>query len=272
MKKSPVPLLLSAVGFALLPFHSSAYFNSLTNPASFSSDFTSYSSGGGTFDIDPAYGLQLTSIAPDTMDGIQAYNANFSASQNWSVTVKAHLSAFTNNQLNPFYRAGLLFAKVGVDFPTTAQNVVNLQLERGSEAGFGESMSNSITSTLSTNGVETSSAVVSFGQSEDVFLRLAYLSDGATVDRSYSTDGISYTSLGTLNLADSWGLTSEDELVLALVGTAFAYDGESMTTSISSGEIYLRDVNVVPEPSTYALIGLGFGLVVLSRRFRSPQR
>jgi hypothetical protein len=256
--KNKFPLSLLFTGLVLcLPLTVSAYFNSLTNPVSFSSDFTSYSSGGGAFDIDPAFGLQLKSVAPDAVDGIQAYNTTLSASQNWSVTVKAHLSAFTNNQLNPFYRAGLLFAKLGVDFPTTAQNVVNLQLERGSEAGFGESMSNSITSTLSTNGVESPSTVAPFGQAEDVFLRLAYLSDGATVDRSYSVDGITYTSLGSVNLGDTWGLTAEDELVLALVGTALAYDGESMTTSVSPGEIYLRDVSVVPEPTTCSLLVLG---------------
>jgi len=268
--KKRFPFSLFFTGLVLcLPLTASAYFNSLTNPVSFAADFTSYSSGGGSFEIDPAYGLQVLSIAPSTTDGIEAYNTYLSASQNWSVTVRAHLSAFTNDQVNPFYRAGLLFAKVGVDFPTTAQNVVNLQLERGSEAEFGESMSNSITSTLSTNGVDASSVGTPLGQTEDVFLRLAYLSEGTTVDRSYSTDGITYTSLGTVNLFESWGLIAEDELVLALVGTAFAYDGEPMTTSVSSGEIYLRDVSVVPEPSTYALLGLGVGLVALTRRFRS---
>jgi len=267
MKRNFMPPPFLAALLLCLPLSASAYFNSLTNPVSFAADFTSYSSGSGSFEIDPDYGLQLTSIG--AMDGIQAYNATLSASQDWSVTVRAHLSAFTNDQLNPFYRSGLLFAKLGVDFAATAQNVVNLQLERGSESGFGESMSNSITSTLSTNGVEASSVGTPFGQTEDVFLRLAYLSEGTTVDRSYSTDGITYTSLGSVNLGDSWGLTAEDELVLALVGTAFAYDGEPMTTSVSSGEIYLRDVSVVPEPSTYALLGLGVGLVALTRRFRS---
>ena len=253
--KNKFPLSLLFTGLVLcLPLTVSAYFNSLTNPVSFAADFTSYSSGSGSFEIDPAYGLQLISIAPGGMDGIQAYNSTLSASQDWSVTVRAHISAFTNNQLNPFYRSGIIFAKLGPDFETTAQNFVNLQLERGSESGFGESMSNSIASPLSTNGVDTPSVGTPF---EDVFLRLSYLSEGTTVDRLYSTDGITYTSLGSVNLADSWGLTAEDELVLALVGTALAYDGESMTTSVSPGEIYLRDVSVVPEPTTCSLLVLG---------------
>ena len=167
MRKSLLLILLIAGGIALLPFSSSAYFNSLTNPASFPSDFINYSVGGGSFTINEAYGLQLTSTAPDPLEGIQAFNTYFSASKNCTVTVRAHVSAFTNNQINPFYRAGLVFAKVGPDFAATSQNVINLQLERSSNESLGSSMFNAVASVLNAGGVETSSVSSSVGQNED---------------------------------------------------------------------------------------------------------
>ena len=247
VKKSPLVFVLIATCVATLPLSASAYFNALTNSATFAADFTSYSSGGGSFGIDQVYGLQLTSVAPDAMEGIQAYNTRLSASQDWIVNVRVHVSAFTNGQVNPFYRAGLVCAKAGADFDTTAQNVVNLHLERSSSEGQGVSMSNSIASVWSVGGVEASSEALNVGQNEDFYLRLFFRSADKTLERSFSSDGISYTSLALIDLAANWGLSSQDELVLALVGTALAYDGETPTYSVSSGEIYLRDVNVVPD-------------------------
>ena len=84
----------------------------------------------------------------------------------------------------------------------------------------------------------------------DFFWRVAGDLDAGTFTTSYSTDGITYNAL----IANGTGFTSIGEFLLGIEGT-------TTWNSASQTAIDSITLTVVPEPSTYALLG---GLCALS--------
>jgi hypothetical protein len=225
-----------------------SYTNSLTNVGTLLSDFSDYSTidsdyintlSGGSFTVDPAYGLQLLSTAPNYVEGIGAYNRVLAASNDWTITIQSHISAFTNSQTNPYYSAGISLVKTssnGLEYP----NRVDLNLLR---TGAGAStLSNSVVSSLFVQNGETDMGI---GKNlTDVFLRFGYKASTRTLATSYSTNGSNFTNLQSYNLGTVWGLKSTDGLTLG-VAASDQPDGRAIPTfSITSGQIYLKNLQV----------------------------
>ena len=141
--------------------HGFAYTDSLTNLNLVSSNFTSYTTvdsdyinnpSGGWFVIDTNYGLELLSTNPNYVEGLATYNRLLQASNDWTITIQSHITAFTNNQTNPYYSAGISLIHTttnGLEYP----NRVDLNLVRTGLTG--SVLSNSIVSSLFINNGET---------------------------------------------------------------------------------------------------------------------
>ncbi|MFZ4778311.1 MAG: PEP-CTERM sorting domain-containing protein, partial [Terrimicrobiaceae bacterium] len=80
------------------------------------------------------------------------------------------------------------------------------------------------------------------------------------------------TGIYTVNVFDGGGLTNGTYTLLTVAGTFQATDFVLGTTPIGYDSSYLQwsggtlSLNVIPEPGSLALIGMAFGLVLLSRR------
>jgi len=230
------------------------YTNALTNSSQVSSNFTDYSTvdsdyitkpQGGSFKSS-TNGLQLISTNPNYVEGLVAYNKLLEASNNWTITIKSHISAFTNNQTNPFYCAGISLAKTslaGVEVP----NRVDLNLLRTGISG--SKLSNSIVSGLYINNGE--SDTVTNKNLTDVYLRLNYTASNKTVASSYSTNVTNnYITIKSYNLGTSWNLTANDKLTLAIAASDQP-DGRVIPNyNVVPGQIYLKNLTVVGSNNT----------------------
>ncbi len=74
---------------------------------------------------------------------------------------------------------------------------------------------------------------------------------------------IAVAGAGAADVVDDWGMTSGESF-------DFAFDAYVTGTPIGSGEAYIDNlqINVVPEPSTWALTILGLGAIGLALRRR----
>ena len=226
-----------------------------------------YSLGNNlTFSANPTYGLELLSQPPDQGSAAIYKNTYFPASQDWSVTIKSHISAFSNAQLNPWYNSGLSLVKVFNTPVESYPNRVNLLFTRrdlSDENQNGGNMTNTIEDGLYIGGNENPNTVINLGSLENISLKYEYTAQNRTVSLFYATVANNYNLLSTHNLNTAWGLTDSDSFVLALTAANQPWQTPA-TESVISGQIYLSDlnVNVVPEPSTLYLIGLSVGILL----------
>jgi hypothetical protein len=244
------------------------YANPLTNQSSISTQFTYVSvSGTGSFQANPSFGLELTSTAPNSLLAAYILNQRISSEVAWSATVKAHISAFYSGQSNAAYVAGLsVFRDTGsstFDFPDRA----NFYLVRGSLNGDPANFENGIAGQVFTNNSSSQAGSFSVGQLEDYYLRWVYTPSTRVLGAFSSPDGLNFSLLGEADLSSSWNLTGSSSLGIALLANSTPSTGPT-TASVTSGQIYLRDLNVVPEPSTYALLLLGGAASLFALRRR----
>ena len=245
------------------------YVNDLKNQASINQDFTVFNAlnNNSTFSANPSYGLELLSTPPQS--GVVAIykNTYLPTSQNWTVTIKSHISAFSNSQLDPWYNAGLSLLKFTNTPAESFPNRVNLLFTRrdlSDENQTGGNMTNSIEDGLYTGGTENPNTYIPLELTEDLYLKYEYAAQNKTVSLFYGTASNNYTHLSSHNLNAAWGLSDSDSLVLALTAANQPYLQVS-TEPVLSGQIYLSDlnVNVVPEPSVLCLVGLSTGLLLI---------
>lgn len=242
------------------------YANPLTNQSSISTQFTYVSvSGTGSFQANPSFGLELTSTAPNSLYAAYILNDRLPADAAWTATVKSHISAFYNGQSNAAYLTGLtVFKDAGdLNYPDRA----NLYFVRVSLSGNPASFENGIAGQILTNNVTANEGNFSVGQQEEYYLRWSYNPTGRRLGAFTSSDGINFSLLGEADLQSLWSLSNSSVLGVSLIANSGPTAGPT-TASVTSGQIYLRDLNVVPEPSTYAMLLVGAGASVWALRRR----
>lgn len=225
-----------------------AYTNPLTNASNVVSDFLSYTTVdsdyinnpyGGWFVVDNNYGLELLSILPNYVEGLATYNSPLQASKDWTITIQPHISAFTNNQTNPYYAAGLCLIKTstnGLDYP----NRLELNLCRTGIGGT--SLRNRIVSSIFINNGETVAVVNN--NLTDVYLRLKYTALTRTVISYYSTNGSNFTPIRVNNLGLEWRIRNTDELTLGLAANDQPDGREIPNYSVFPGQMYLKNLTI----------------------------
>lgn len=250
------------------------YVNDLKNQASINQEFTVFNAlnNNSTFSANPSYGLELLSTPPQSGTVAIYRNTFLSASQNWTVTIKSHISAFSNNQSYPWYNAGLTLLKFDGTPENSYSNRLNLLLTRAdfsNQNQTGGNMTNRVEDGLHISGNEISINNIILGSTEDLYLKYDYTAHNKTVSLYYGTNTNNYTYLSNHNLNSAWGLSDSDNLVLAPRAANDPWQQVS-TEPVLSGQIYLSDlnVNVVPEPSVLCLVGLSTGLLL----FRSLRK
>jgi hypothetical protein len=226
-----------------------AYTNSLTNVELVSSNFTSYTTvdsdyinnpSGGWFVVDTNYGLELLSTNPNYVEGLATYNRLLQASNDWTITIQSHISAFTNSQTNPYYSAGISLIQTttnGLIYP----NRIDLNLVRTGVSGA--TLSNSIISSLYINNGETGTAANK--NLTNVYLRFRYTASYNTLVSAYSTNGSNFTTIQSYNLVTGWKIKSTDQLTLGVAANNQP-DGRVIPNyNVLPGTIYLRNLTVV---------------------------
>jgi len=225
-----------------------AYTNSLKDTVKVLSDFTDYTTidsdyvntpTGGYFLVDTNNGLELLSTAPNYVDGLGAFNHVLKASNDWKITIQSHISAFTNNQTNPFYSAGISLVKTsinGLEYP----NRVDLNLCR--TVGIGGSLSNSIVSSLYINNGETDK--IANKNLTDAYLQFIYKASSKTLTTGYSTNGSNFSTIQSYNLGAIWGIKPTDGFTLGVAANNQP-DGRVIPTySVTVGQMYLNNLTI----------------------------
>lgn len=263
-------LLLGAVilGSSLLSLERAesavVYTNSLRDGSKVVSDFTDYSTinsdyidtlTGGWFLADSNNGLSLLSVAPNYEDGVAAYNRTLTASNDWTITVQAHLSQFTNTQTNPFYTVGMSLVKTtssGLEYP----NRLDINLTRSGLTG--SAMSNFIVSGIYVNNGEANSLVNR--NIPDAYFQFKYLAATKVVTTSYATNGSNYFPVQSYNLSKLWALKPTDGLTLGLAANNQPEGRVVPNYSVTPGQIYLKNL-VISSPTAPATLPSSGGSV-----------
>ena len=225
-----------------------AYTNSLKDTVKVLTDFTDYTTidsdyintlTNGYFLVDTNNGLELLSTAPNYVDGLGAFNRILTASNDWKITIQSHISAFTNNQTNPFYSAGISLVKTsinGLEYP----NRVDLNLCR--TIGIGGVLSNSIVSSLYINNGETDK--IANKNLTDAYLQFIYKASSKTLTTGYSTNGSNFSIIQSYNLGTSWGIKPPDGFTLGVAANDQP-DGRAIPTySVTVGQMYLINLTI----------------------------
>jgi hypothetical protein len=268
--KAPKRLVVALLCLLIIELPSNSFAltvtNALTNQSAVSSifdDFTySVSSPAlGGRDQSPsdggfaATGGGLTLTNSTNFFGVYALKQPLGASNSWVATVKAHVGLFTNNQVNPWFYAGLSVFKAGTNLETTAMHQVNAIFVRRSQG----SLTNQFVPALkvSTNSTEATPVEEEYyleRQSLDgqplthVWLRLSYDSAVKTIRVQRSFDGTNFGTGTSWDLASAWGLTETNQFILALIAGNEPFNGEPATYKVKTGEIYLRDFTLTSGP------------------------
>ena len=258
-------LLLTAL---LTPIQSAgasvAYTNSLKDSVSVLTDFTDYSTinsdyidalTGAWFLVDSNNGLTLLSTAPNYMDGIGVYNRVLTASNDWTITVKTHLSQFTNSQTNPFYTVGISLVKTsadGMEYP----NRLDLNLCRSGTNGA--SLKNFIVSSRYINNGQLDIAINK--DVPDAYLQFKYSAASKIVTTAYSTNGIRFFPIHSYYLAWIWGVRPKDAFTLALIANDQP-DGRVVPSyTVIAGQMFLHELTITSR-SAPAYSNQGGGVV-----------
>ena len=212
----------------------------------------------GTFS---ASGVGLVLTTSTNFYGLYALKQPLDASNSWTATVRAFVGLFTNNQVNPWFYAGIRAYKAGTTIETTAQHEVGAKFVRHVEG----SLTNEFVTKLLVRPSSTSATPVeeeyylerqtTNGQSPtNVWLRLSYEAAIKSMRVQVSFDGTNYTTGTSWNLGTAWGLTSTNQIILAILAGNEPYGGVPATYKVKANEIYLRDLSIVSSPSSGARV------------------
>ena len=167
---------------------------------------------------------------------------NLSSVQNWTATVKCHVSEFSANQSNPWFYGALALVKNGFTQQDITNNpIVELKLVRTGENGLTNSVSwknNSKDYTFYQDKLVPKDGVT------DLFLSFSYVAENTTLSANISGNGVVFTNLTTWNLGEVWDVNPGDVFTLVVGAGHQPYGGASATHQIQQGDIYLRDLTV----------------------------
>ena len=268
-----IATILSANAFLHTSF---AFTNSLTIPESFYENFwtlTNSSSGGvGGLTVD-TNGLTANLYSPFIADSINqshleitaVYANALSASQNWNINIKAKMDLENANY--DWTNLNISLIKIEPDY----KNRGGIGIVRGK---FNDTWPNSatrISSGLISNGEESLPWYHTNAGNSWYDLKIEYNANSKSLLTQFkNSQETSFSSLGPsggYDLAAQWGLNSNDDLMVILGFWAYPLEGRDV--NVSGGQMILKEISIVPEPSALSLLAFGLGGLAMMRRRRS---
>lgn len=242
----------------------SLYTNALTNQETILADFDDYSfldPGVGSFQADPAYGLQLISEAPNSYHGIKIKKEAFPTNVNLQAQVFSHVSSSidpTQSQTNPNYAAGIYFFKYATNsdglpnFQVITNNFTKIELVRNLDF---EGTQQYLHYRFDAEGRTLFDDYIPLGSTENLTLRINYSASDGRISFSYSGDGNSFTNCPVIFAG--WISNNFDGILLGALATSIPFTIPGQPTpqasySVGPGEVYMRDLQVTSSNATGA--------------------
>ncbi len=233
--------------------------DSLTNSTAIANNFIYWSlsplgenpeAGGCSFEPNPLFGVELMTPVGDTMQAAWAFNRPLPVSRDWTVTLRVHISDFTNAQNYPYYGVGISILRYLAEPPAGVPTErVNIGMSRESINSIsGQDLLNYISGGLFTGGFEQSLVRSSVGGAQEAFVRASFTASTKKIALFFSTNGISFVPLSDLvfDLGQQWELGEGDELTVAVTASSIpsSWEAGSIDYAVTSGQIYARDFEV----------------------------
>jgi hypothetical protein len=243
--------------------------DSLTETTENTTDWKTPDSGveGGSAFTNTSNGLQYTD-STNTDDNVdRGWKLNLgSYTENWTLQLDLSVSGITLGANGQLVAMGLQVGETG----NFGNNSMELNLTQSYESGNSDLNYNDY---VTTNGGSVLSAQYSSPQigSTSGAIEISYNAATQTISTYYDSTGVpgAWTSLGSTSISSGpsdWNMTSSNTFTAAL-------QGYSSDTVVTSGEsVYATNfvASSVPEPSTWALLAAGAGVLLLVRRPSKP--
>jgi hypothetical protein len=172
-----------------------------------------------------------------------------------SGTFSGAVTIASGGALSPGNSPGLATAAAGLTFDTGSS--FNFELVADTTTGRG----------VSFDGVDVTGGILTI--SSGVTANLVFNGTGSTVDFSSSFWDSAQSWLVFDNANTPTGLFGSITASNDSLGAGFATTGGSFNFSTVGNDIYLNYSAAIPEPSTYAMFGMGLGALWLLRRKNS---
>lgn len=254
-------LLLFGLGQGIAA--SLSYYNPLSDPALNNDFFSKTKSGVGTFEVQNS---RLEFSTSTYCVAVKEFLIPLSVSESFSISVNAHLNnTITGLNWGDQIKVGFGISNQSLSTSVDYTNKATVYLKRDYSGDmYGGTLGNHITSgSLSIRGSWT-----------DVELKADYDSATKSFTGSYKAPGdTTFTASSPQDLGSLWGLNDGENLYLYLYGASQVYPGYygQKTANVLSGDMYLTNLNIVPEPSSISLFLTGGGLIFSVRRKGSPK-
>ena len=235
-----------------------SYYNPL-NDLALNNDFLSQTkSGSGTFE---SQNSRLEFSTSTYCTAVKELLTPLSISEGFSVSVQAHLNTLAGLNWGDQLKIGFGLSNQSLSSVSDYQNKVTVYLKRDYYNDYaGGSLDNHVTNYLYTNlvpdnvGVHTGAR----GSWTDVILKAEYDASSKMIVSSYKIVGQdTFNTIATKDLGTSWGLKEGDILYLYLYGSSSLYNSSKLGAQVVSGDMYMTDLNIVPEPSSLSLLLIG---------------
>jgi hypothetical protein len=240
------------------------YTNALTNQETILADFDDYSfldPGVGSFQADPAYGLQLLSAAPNSYHGIKIKKEAFPKTVSLQAQVFSRVSNAidpTQSQTNPNYAAGIYFFKYATnsdgspDFQVITNNFVKIELARNLDF---EGTQQYLHYRFDSEGRVLFDDYIPLGSTDNLTLRINYSAADGRISFSYSGDGNTFTNCPVIFAG--WNSNNFDGILLGALATSIPFTTPGQPTpqatySVKPGQVYMRDLRVSSTSATSA--------------------
>lgn len=252
------------------------YFNPLSSQISLDSDFYKYESGSGSFGINNG---RLEFATTTAYVGVKEYKYSLDLGSNFSVKLSAHINPSLNYNLSQGVSngagselaTGMCFSKE--KYSTSLDDYINRDAIKIKRSYYNGELINYVTDAFYTSGASTEkywTGTGSLGAMADVDLKATYDSQSNTLSTFWKNSAdSSYNELKTYNLITEWGMSASDQMTLIIYGLATRGDNSQNTDlAVSNGNMFLSNLNIVPEPSALSLLAMGLGGLALVRRRR----
>ena len=223
---------------------------------------------GGSEFTNTDQGLQYTdtTTTDDNIDRKWKLNTG-SYTEDWSVQLNVTLSGFTLSNDSQVVAIGLQVSETG----NGGSNYMELNLGQSDQTGKDYLTYNTY---INTNGVNetsfTSPDVAATLSGTSGVIQINYDAATQTISTDYDSTGVAgdWTLLGSTSISsgeNNWDMTSTNTFTVAVQG----YSDDTIINSADS--VYATNFIAVPEPSSWAMLTAGAGLLFLHlpRRFRA---
>jgi hypothetical protein len=246
---------IGVIGWFLFLGHvyasSLSYYNPLNDPALNNDFFSKTKAGNGTFEVQNS---RLEFSTSTYCVAVKEFLVPLNVSESFSVSLNVHLNnGITGLNLGDQIKVGFGISNQSLTTSDDYINKATVYLKRDS---------NFPSSTHITSG-----SLSLRGSWTDVVLKADYDSVTKSFTGSYKAPGDEFfTASDPQDLGAFWGLQDGESLYFYLYGASQLNYNLKMGAQVFSGDMYMTNLNIVPEPSSLSLIALGGAVAALRRR------